>query len=303
MSAIIKSGENKLPALAEKRRQELEAMREEIDITCQIFRMDDYDAKHLARAVFLARVSNGLVPKAFEGDVNSIYIMSKKADQMKVDIIEVLQGGYFVHGKWGWSAEFMVNRVLGIGFFAKIEYKSGGDLKDGSAWMQAVGVYPDGTKAEGTAVSLKMAADEGWSTKNGSKWKTMPALMLRKRAQTFMIREFAPHCFSGETRTHDELEDVAMQAHRTETGAPATVLDVGQQTNAAAVMETIVREERKAIEEQQRLDVLDRIEKKIAEKYKTGDQLLELEGKLGMGLGAVAELPIEQLMAVWEVVK
>lgn len=299
MNAIIKS-EAKPGSLTEKRRNELEAMREEIDITCQIFRMDDYDAKHLARAVFLARVSNGLVPKAFEGDVNSIYIMSKKADQMKIDIIEVLQGGYFVHGKWGWSAEFMVNRVLGIGFFAKIEYESGGEIKDNTAWMRAVGVYPDGTKAVGTVVSLKMANEEGWSTKNGSKWKTMPALMLRKRAQTFMIREYAPHCFSGGTDSNDELEDIKAQAARTETGAPATILDV--QTDASKVMGDITREERSAEDEKQRLEAIDAIEKKIAERYKTGDQILELEAKIQMSIDDIPSLSTEKLIALGELI-
>lgn len=280
--------------------QQLEEMRAEIDLTCQIFRMDDYDAKHLARAVFLGRINNGLVPKAFEGDVNSIYIMSKKADQMKIDIIEVLQGGYFVHGKWGWSAEFMVNRVLGIGFFSKIEYVSGGEIKDGTAWMRAVGVYPDGSKAEGTVVSLKMAQEEGWSTKNGSKWKTMPALMLRKRAQTFMIREYAPHCFSGDTRTHDELEDIAAQAARTETGGPATILD---NATGEPIRNPILEQAEREAEEFQRREVFQRVEKKILEKYTTGNAILGLEKELGMSLEAVASLNTQQLLAVWEIVK
>lgn len=296
MSQIIKSEPGSLAV--NKRMQELQSMREEIDLTCEIFRMDDYDAKHLARAVFLGRINNGLVPKAFEGDINSIYIMSKKADQMKIDIIEVLQGGYFVHGKWGWSAEFMVNRVLSIGFFSKIEYQNGGEIKDGTAWMRAVGVYPDGSKAEGTVVSLKMAQEEGWATKNGSKWKTMPALMLRKRAQTFMIREYAPHAFSGDTRSADELEDIATQAKRMPDGSPATVLDASENSPVA-----YDRAQTSAQEEQQRLDVFDRIEKKIAEKYKTGDDIIALQEKLGMSIDMIGGLRIEQLLAVWEVVK
>ncbi|MGK3945742.1 hypothetical protein ABK046_46285, partial [Streptomyces caeruleatus] len=51
-----------------------------------------------------------------------------------------------------------------------------------------------------------MAKAEGWSTKSGSKWKTMPELMLMYRAAAFLIRAYAPEISMG-LRTDDEIID------------------------------------------------------------------------------------------------
>jgi len=52
-----------------------------------------------------------------------------------------------------------------------------------------------------------MAAAEGWATKAGSKWKTMPELMLRYRAAAFFGRLYAPDILMG-MQTAEEAVDV-----------------------------------------------------------------------------------------------
>ena len=54
---------------------------------------------------------------------------------------------------------------------------------------------------------MDMANAEGWTTKNGSKWKNMPQLMLRYRAATLFGRFNAPELTSG-LYTVEEGEDV-----------------------------------------------------------------------------------------------
>ena len=54
-----------------------------------------------------------------------------------------------------------------------------------------------------------MAKEEGWSTKAGSKWKTMPELMLRYRSATFFGRLYAPEILMG-MHSADEVQDVQM---------------------------------------------------------------------------------------------
>jgi hypothetical protein len=51
-----------------------------------------------------------------------------------------------------------------------------------------------------------MARSEGWITKNGSKWKTMPEQMLRYRAATFFARAYCPELTMG-MMTNDEVRD------------------------------------------------------------------------------------------------
>jgi hypothetical protein len=59
-------------------------------------------------------------------------------------------------------------------------------------------------RVEGPTVSIQMAKDEGWYGKNGSKWKTMPDVMLRYRAAAFFGRLNCPEMIMG-IYTSDEV--------------------------------------------------------------------------------------------------
>ena len=52
-----------------------------------------------------------------------------------------------------------------------------------------------------------MAVGEGWYSKNGSKWPTMPELMLRYRAASYWVSSFAPEMAMG-FRTTEEAQDI-----------------------------------------------------------------------------------------------
>lgn len=67
---------------------------------------------------------------------------------------------------------------------------------------------------EGPPVSITMSVQEGWWAKDGSKWKTLPELMLRYRAASFFVRLYGPELLMG-LPTVDELED--MGPHETVT--------------------------------------------------------------------------------------
>ena len=210
MSEIIKSSGRSPAVKANAKTACLQEMAEAIKLHGEIFSLSDHEIKHLRKAFFYSEIENGLVPDAFKGDYRSIFVMSQLCETMKCDLIEVLQGGYFVHGRWGWYAEFQIKRVLALGIYTVIDYEQAGDIKAGTYQVRAVGTRPDGTKAIGTSVSIAMAQAEKW-TKN-SKYQTMPVLMLKKRAASFLIRETAPHIFGGGTITAEELADVESKA-------------------------------------------------------------------------------------------
>ena len=44
---------------------------------------------------------------------------------------------------------------------------------------------------------MNMANDEGWTSKNGSKWKTMPDVMIQYRAASFFGRMNCPDMIMG----------------------------------------------------------------------------------------------------------
>lgn len=54
---------------------------------------------------------------------------------------------------------------------------------------------------------MEMAKAEGWVGKSGSKWKTMPELMIRYRAAAFWGRLYVPEIMMG-MHTMEEIEDV-----------------------------------------------------------------------------------------------
>lgn len=78
-------------------------------------------------------------------------------------------------------------------------------LKHGSLYKccKAAGV----PLLESPAVSIEMAVNEGWYGKNGSKWQTMPDLMLTYRSSAFFGRIYAPELLMG-LPAADELHDI-----------------------------------------------------------------------------------------------
>jgi hypothetical protein len=53
-----------------------------------------------------------------------------------------------------------------------------------------------------------MASVEGWSTKKGTKWATMPELMLQYRAAAFFGRVYCPEILNG-LYSEQEAMDIA----------------------------------------------------------------------------------------------
>ena len=58
---------------------------------------------------------------------------------------------------------------------------------------------------------MKEAIAEGWTTKAGNKYQSLPELMLRYRAATFLIRTHAPEVMNV-MHMVEEIEDVRAAA-------------------------------------------------------------------------------------------
>ena len=274
--------------------QELKEIAEQIKMVCEIFGLSGDEERHMRKAFLMSTIQNGLVPDSFKGDYRSIYVMSIKAERMGISLAETLQGGYFVHGRHAWYAEFMIARVLELKIFSKIDYEEGGSLDDDSLWCRAVGTRPDGSTVPGAMVDMKMARKEGWIEKKGSKWSTMPAYMLQKRAATFLIRATAAHVFGGSSETVDEAEEQQATAQNPQ------VIDT--RTSAVETMQNIVHAEEKKAEEQSKHDLLRMIKAKITELKNGGVQESDILTELN--IVSVDDMDFfghDQLMAVMEV--
>ncbi len=154
--------------------------------------------------------SSDLVPDAFKGKIANCTIALEMAHRMGANPMAVMQNLYIVHGRPGWSAQFIIACLNQCGKFSPLRFEmtGEGDKRTCIAWAIELSTNE---RLEGPQVSIQMAKDESWYSKNGSKWKTMPELMLRYRAATFFGRLYAPDLLMG-MQTAEELHDVGRPA-------------------------------------------------------------------------------------------
>jgi hypothetical protein len=169
--------------------------------------IEEERAFELAQRKAKVYASSTLVPKEYQNNIGNVLIAMNMAKRMNADPLMVMQNLYIVHGKPGWSSAFLIACLNSCGRFSAIKYRFGGTQgKPTWACTAYVTEIATGDVVEGPTVSIEMANAEGWASKNGSKWKTMPELMLRYRAAAFLIRSTAPEIGMG-IMTAEELSE------------------------------------------------------------------------------------------------
>lgn len=151
--------------------------------------------------------SSSLVPKEFVGNIANCAIGINIAKRLGADPFMVLQNIDIIHGRPSFRATFLIAMVNAAGRFEPLQFRMEGEEgklnRSCIAWTKS---KDDGATLEGPKITLEMAKAEGWSTKNGSKWITMPELMLRYRAAAFFARLYAPDVTLG-LQTAEEVQD------------------------------------------------------------------------------------------------
>lgn len=165
------------------------------------------DAQRIARGLS----ASSLVPAAYRGTegMPNVLIALELANRIGASPLMVMQNLHVVQGRPGWSSSFLIATVNASGKFTPLRFeKTGDDPKDKKFRCRA---YAEdkaaGVKCIGSWIDWPMIEAEGWLSKNGSKWKTMPEQMFMYRAAAFWARAFAPELSLG-MQTTDELSDV-----------------------------------------------------------------------------------------------
>jgi hypothetical protein len=151
-----------------------------------------------------------MIPKRFRGEskIGNVMLALDMASRMQLNPMTVMKNLYDVNGESAWKAEFLIARVNQCGLFSSINYQWDGK-ENTDAW-RCRAYATDKATGEiryGSWISLKMAKDEGWFGKSGSKWKTMPEQMMMYRAGAFWQRTHAPELSLG-LPTVEEIEDI-----------------------------------------------------------------------------------------------
>ena len=153
---------------------------------------------------------SSLAPETYRGTQNwgNCAIVLSMAARMNADPLMMLQNVYVVYGQPAMSSKMMIALFNQCGRYDSIHYKETGKKGTDShgciAWAKEKAT---GEVLEGPEITIKVAKDEGWYDKSGSKWKTMPDQMLRYRAASWFIRTTAPELSIG-FQTTDEVIDV-----------------------------------------------------------------------------------------------
>lgn len=143
-----------------------------------------------------------LVPDNYKGKPESCLIAIDVARQIGArSPLFVMQNLFVVKGKPSWSGQYCDAIVRANFKKVKVDLSGEGDERG----CQVTAYDENNNYCEGTRITIKMAKQEGWFSKTGSKWQTMPDLMLQYRAFAFFARIHCPDKLLG---IHDEFENV-----------------------------------------------------------------------------------------------
>lgn len=169
--------------------------------------------------------------KENDAAISNCVIALNMAQRLEADPIMIMQNLYVVEGRPSWSSQFIIAALNTTGRFSPLRFKISEPMKKTVevtmvSWVnkqrqvkkESIEIQDrtciawaiekeTGERLESPPVSIEMAAKEGWLTKKGSKWQTMPDLMLRYRAATLFGRLYAPEKLMG-LQTEEESRDI-----------------------------------------------------------------------------------------------
>lgn len=181
-----------------------------------------------------------IIPEAYRGNLGNCVIALDMATRMGANPLMVMKNLYVVNGNPSWSSKFLIAtinmsgkysalryRKRNLGKLGKVKYNDLEYKTDASGRSRKTIVVKelDGTDIdniecvayatelstgevlESDPVTIEMAVKEGWYTKSGSKWVTMPSLMLTYRAAAFWQRMYCPEISMG-FLTKEESDDI-----------------------------------------------------------------------------------------------
>ena len=189
--------------------------------------------------------SSELVPDMYKASdknpiekaISNCMIAIEISQRIGASPLMVMQNMVPIYGKPSWSSKFLVATVNTCGRFNPLQYRFTvkgmlGMVEytdyvwdnatrskkpvvkqfDGKQIMDIECVAYTSAKGsdqvlESSPVSIRLAIQEGWYTKNGSKWQTMTKQMLMYRAASFWTSAYAPELSMG-MRTVEEQQDI-----------------------------------------------------------------------------------------------
>lgn len=168
------------------------------------------------------------IPEAFRGKPEDCLVALDMAARLELNPIAVFSDIYVIDNRASFSSKFLIALVNRSGRFSRIQYEEGIDGEadvtfsgwgeqrgQRKTWKEKVPNYfatasftelASGEVFTSPRVDLRFAEKNGWVSKNGSKWQTMPEIMCRYRAASILIKSVCPEIVMG-LEWADDLAD------------------------------------------------------------------------------------------------
>lgn len=193
---------------------------------------------------------SSLVPDKYIGKKENCLVAIDFANRTNISPLTIMQNLYFVRGMPAWSSQMAAVLCQQRGRFSPFDFNMvGAPNTDSYGCYVTATRLSDNKLITGVTVTIAMAKAESWYSKDGSKWKTMPELMLRYRAQAFFVRLNDPAALMG-LQTVEEAEDIPeYDANGKQIGSvPKATIDVNAlKIDAEPSVAPIIKEEKPSV--------------------------------------------------------
>lgn len=194
-----------------------------------------FSSSSMVPTAYQATITKGYGDRATteqnQSAISNCVVALDMAQRMSANPLMIMQNLHIIEGRPSWSSQFIIAAINGCGKFSPLRFDLQWLDEIDAAYSTYTGYGRDkkeqkntvrirnarcvawaiekatGERLESAPVTIEMAVAEGWYVKNGSKWKTMPDLMLRYRAAAFFGRIYAPELLMG-LPAAEEMHDI-----------------------------------------------------------------------------------------------
>lgn len=178
-----------------------------------------------------ALAQSTLVPTEYRNNESNCLIAVDIALRLKTSPFLVMQELDVIQGRPAWRAKALIGMINASGKYDfELQFDEKNDSK-GKPFSCQCWTEKKGRKITGPVIDMQMADDEGWTKKNGTKWRTMPQVMLRYRAASFFSRMNCPEISMG-IYTSEEVIDGDFKEYSVENLAEQVQTEIEQNANS-----------------------------------------------------------------------
>jgi hypothetical protein len=192
--------------------------------------------------------TSSMVPKDYQNNIPNTMVAMEMAYRTGSSPLMVMQNMNVIQGRPSWSSAFIIAMINSCGRFTPLLFKYQDHGMKVVSYVESIGygqnrqktnktievrnhsciAYAHNAKGElveGPAISVETAVQEGWYTKNDSKWPTMTKLMLSYRAAAFFGRLYTPDILQGMHAEEEVYDAHGKTTQSTNSDAAVSILN------------------------------------------------------------------------------